>query len=132
MVFPVHVVPPLYILFIEEKPAPVMALVQRWNHHVEQREEIRRKFSVKIARKHRNGPLNRTTNYLLCFINAYFKGLSHEKKVGATIYVAINIFLVSFYTKHRRGIFETTDSLQIFQPIGSKEGWWMKEAIKCN
>jgi hypothetical protein len=58
----------MYILFIEEKPAPVMALVQRWNHHVEQREEIRRKFSVKIARKHRNGPLNTQDDKLFYFI----------------------------------------------------------------
>jgi hypothetical protein len=56
------------ILFIEEKPAPVMALVQRWNHHVEQREEIRRKFSVKIARKHRNGHLNTPDDTLLYFV----------------------------------------------------------------
>jgi hypothetical protein len=57
-----------------------MALVQRWNHHVEQREEIRRKFSVKIARKHRNGPLNTPDDKLFYFVLLMH---SHEKKVGA-------------------------------------------------
>ena len=38
----------------EEEPKPVMALVQRWNQHVEQREESRRKLAVKTARKHRH------------------------------------------------------------------------------
>jgi hypothetical protein len=57
-------------LTADEKPKPVMALVQRWNQHVEEREESRRKLSVKTARKHRPA-------LFLSFSVLYFAPLPH-------------------------------------------------------